>query len=89
MSTGIGHGNGQRKRATSTVNPANQQIYISRFAVCALRLKSCRWASNLSYSESHCGSKRATLVSYYPDKDTFTCHTGRWALSKGMNDQEV
>ena len=58
MATGTSSISGRRAQ----VNPANRQIYISRFAVCALRLKSCRWASNLYYSESHCGSKRATLV---------------------------
>ena len=28
--------------------------------------------------------KEHPCISYYPDKDTFTCHTCRWALSKGM-----
>ena len=62
MSTGMGHGNGQRKRATST---GTYIKVISKFTFHLLWLKFCIWAIPMWYtSESHCVSKRATLVFY-------------------------
>ena len=33
--------------------------------------------------------KEHPCISYYPDKDTFTCHTCQWSLSKGKTRKSV